>query len=89
MTSARVDQRLQKHKPLWLSEIPLGTRAVRAIVLEGQEIARSDETQPTCDSSVQCTKADEATRPGQGQRSSDFYVKVVPCKLFWVLIGQG
>ena len=32
MTSASVDQRLQRHKPLWLSEIPLGTRAVRAIL---------------------------------------------------------
>src|SRR5215212_10100805 len=72
-TSASVDQRLQRHKPLWLSEIPAwNSRCARNPPAKGQEIARPDETRPTCDSSVQGTEADEVTRPGQGKRSGDF-----------------
>jgi hypothetical protein len=90
MTSARVDQRLQRDMQLWLSEIPAwNSRCVHNRPGKGQEIARPDETRPTCDSSVQCTEADELTRPGQSQRSSDFYLKVVPCNSFTVQTGQG
>ena len=78
MTSARVDQRLQRHKPLWLSEIPAwNSRCARNRPGKGQEIARPDETRPTCDSSVQGTEADELTRPSQSKKSSDFCYKVM------------
>src|SRR5215212_7228690 len=73
MTAARVDQRLQRHKPLWLSEISAwNSRCARNPPAKGQEIARPDETRPTCDSSVQGTKADEPTRPDQGKGENSF-----------------